>query len=363
MAQQPKNSEETEMERTKRTGAIATGYAFLAAALYALNVPLSKVLLQFVSPAMMAALLYLGAGFGIGLFYLFRSRKKESESSWSGRDLPFLLGMILLDIAAPILLMWGLKRASAESAALLGNFEVVATSILALTLFSEKISPKLWAAIALITLSSVMLSLKPGQNLSFSLDSLLILAACVCWGLENNCTRKLSTRNTAQIVILKGVFSGLGSLVIALVLGESVPALRYVCAALLLGFAAYGLSIFFYIRAQRDLGAAKTSAYYAVAPFLGMVFSWILFRDRLELQFIIALAIMMLGTYFSITDTITLQHTHSHVHLHTHEHRHDGLTHTHEHAHAHIHLHEHGREEAEHQHSHADDKEHDHEHG
>lgn len=352
------------MERTKRTGAIAIGYAFLAAALYALNVPLSKVLLQSVSPAMMAALLYLGAGFGIGLLYLFRLRKNKSESSWSGRDLPFVLGMILLDIAAPILLMWGLKRASAESAALLGNFEVVATSILALTLFSEKISPKLWAAIALITLSSVMLSLKPGQNLSFSLDSLLILAACVCWGLENNCTRKLSSRNTAQIVILKGVFSGLGSLVIALVLGESVPALIYVCAALLLGFAAYGLSIFFYIRAQRDLGAAKTSAFYAAAPFLGMIFSWILFRDRLELQFIIALAIMMLGTYFSITDTITLQHTHSHVHLHTHEHRHDGLTHTHEHAHTHMHLHEHVKErEEEHQHVHDETKQHDdHEH-
>lgn len=353
------------MERTKRTGAIAIGYAFLAAALYALNVPLSKVLLQSVSPAMMAALLYLGAGFGIGLLYLFRLRKNKSESSWSGRDLPYVFGMILLDIAAPILLMWGLKRASAESAALLGNFEVVATSILALTLFSEKISPKLWAAIALITLSSVMLSLKPGQNLSFSLDSLLILAACVCWGLENNCTRKLSSRNTAQIVILKGVFSGLGSLVIALVIGESVPALIYVCAALLLGFAAYGLSIFFYIRAQRDLGAAKTSAFYAAAPFLGMIFSWILFQDRLELQFIIALAIMMLGTYFSITDTITLQHTHSHVHLHTHEHRHDGLTHTHEHAHTHMHLHEHVKErEEEHQHVHDENKEQvDHEHG
>jgi len=347
----------------KRTRTIATGYAFLAAALYALNVPLSKYLLGFVPPAMMAALLYLGAGIGIGILYLLRFRKKEADTRLTKLELPFIFGMILLDIAAPILLMLGLQKASAESASLLGNFEIVATSLIALALFSEKISKKLWIAILLITASSVILSLKPGESISFSVGSLYILAACVCWGLENNCTRKLSSKNTAQIVILKGFFSGLGSLAVAFLLGESFPALRYICAALLLGFAAYGLSIFFYIRAQRDLGAAKTSAYYALAPFLGMLLSWILFRDRLELQFVVALAIMVLGTYFSITDTIVLQHTHSHVHLHTHEHRHDGLTHIHAHEHEHTHLHAHeGVKEEEHLHTHHETEQHDHAH-
>ena len=346
-----------------KTGTIATGYAFLAAALYALNAPLSKALLQVVSPAMMAALLYLGAGVGIGLLYLVRFRKTEHQSRLTKQEMPFVLGMILLDIAAPILLMLGLARASAESAALLGNFEIVATSIIALALFSEKISKKLWIAIALITVSSVILSIKPGQTISFSVGALLILAACACWGLENNCTRKLSSKNTAQIVIIKGVFSGLGSLIVAFLIGESFPALRYIGFAMLLGFAAYGLSIFFYIRAQRDLGAAKTSAYYAVAPFLGVIFSWLLFRDRLELQFIVAFAIMILGTYFSITDTIVLQHTHSHVHLHTHEHRHDGFTHTHAHTHEHTHLHAHdGAKEEEHLHPHIAQESHDHTH-
>ncbi|MEZ4509111.1 MAG: EamA family transporter [Eubacteriales bacterium] len=118
-----------------KTGTIATGYAFLAAALYALNAPLSKALLQVVSPAMMAALLYLGAGLGIGLLYLVRFRKTEHQSRLTKQEMPFVLGMIL-DIAAPILLMLGLQRASAESAALLGNFEIVATSIIALALFS-----------------------------------------------------------------------------------------------------------------------------------------------------------------------------------------------------------------------------------
>lgn len=347
----------------KRTGTIATGYAFLAAALYALNVPLSKYLLGFVSPAMMAALLYLGAGVGIGFLYLVRFRKREQDARLTKQEFPFVLGMILLDIAAPIFLMIGLQKASAESASLLGNFEIVVTTLIALALFSEKVSKKLWIAIALITASSVILSLKPGQSISFSVGSMFILAACVYWGLENNCTRKLSSKSTAQIVILKGFFSGLGSLAVAFMLGESFPALRYIGAAMLLGFAAYGLSIFFYIRAQRDLGAAKTSAYYAIAPFLGVIFSWILFRNHLEWQFLVALAIMILGTYFSITDTIVLQHTHSHVHMHTHEHRHDGLTHTHEHAHQHTHLHAHeGAKEEEHLHAHQETEQHDHAH-
>lgn len=346
----------------RKTGTIATGYAFLAAALYALNAPLSKTLLQYVAPAMMAALLYLGAGVGIGILYLARFRKTESQSHLTKQEFPFVLGMILLDIAAPILLMLGLKRASAESAALLGNFEIVATSVIALALFSEKISKKLWIAIGLITVSSMILTIKPGQSISLSFGSLLILGACLCWGLENNCTRKLATKSTAQIVILKGVFSGFGSLLIALAIGERFPAIGTILAAMLLGFAAYGLSIFFYIRAQRDLGAAKTSAYYAVAPFLGVIFSWLLFHDRLDWPFFVALAIMLLGTYFSITDTIALQHTHSHVHLHTHEHRHDGLTHTHDHEHTHTHLHTHESEQEEHMHTHTSQDRHDHSH-
>jgi thiol:disulfide interchange protein len=137
----------------------------------------------------------------------------------------------------------------------------------------------------------------------------------------------------------------------------------YVGAALLLGFAAYGLSIFFYIRAQRDLGAAKTSAYYAVAPFLGVAFSLILFKGRPNLQFFIALAIMIIGTYFSVTDTIVLQHTHSHAHLHMHEHQHDGITHVHEHTHVHTHLHTHkNATESEHIHTHTKNDTHEHVH-
>ena len=347
----------------KKNGTVAIGYAFGAAALYALNVPLSKYLLRFATPTMMAALLYLGAGIGIGILYLARLRKKDSETKLTKKELPYTIGMILLDIAAPIFLMLGLMTSTAESASLLGNFEIVATSLIALVLFSEKVSKRLWIAIALITLSSIVLSFENAQSFSLSTGAFFILAACVCWGLENNCTRKLSSKSTAQIVTLKGFFSGLGSLVIALLLGETFPPLVFVGAALLLGFAAYGLSIFLYIRAQRDLGAAKTSAYYAIAPFLGVVFSLILFQDRPSLQFLIALGIMIIGSYFSITDTIVLQHTHSHVHLHTHEHRHDGLTHIHAHTHEHVHLHTHDNAtEAEHVHTHAENEAHDHVH-
>ena len=341
----------------------ATLYAIGAAALYALNIPISKILLKTVSPTMMAALLYLGAGLGIGLINVARQRKTNSESKLTKKELPYTICMILLDIAAPILLMMGLKLSTAENASLLGNFEIVATSLIAMVFFSEKVSNRLWIAISLVTLSSVILSLESAASLKFSTGSLLVLGACIFWGLENNCTRKLSSKSTAQIVTLKGLFSGIGSFAIAISLGESLPRIPFIGAALLLGFAAYGLSIFLYIRAQRDIGAAKTSAYYAAAPFIGVILSFILFRDEVTLQFFIALAVMIVGTYFVITDTIALQHTHAHLHAHSHEHEHDGVMHLHEHTHEHSHLHTHADTSgAEHLHDHTQTEDHNHQH-
>ena len=207
------------------------------------------------------------------------------------------IGMILLDIAAPILLMLGLKSATSANASLLGNFEIVATSLIALFLFREKISRRLWIAIALITLSSGILSFEDMSSLHFSGGSLLVLAAAACWGLENNCTRNISDKSTFEIVFLKGIFSGLGSCIIALCIGEPLPKLGAVAAALLLGFVAYGLSIFCYVRAQNALGAAKTSAYYAVAPFIGTALSCIIWRDALSVQYFLALAVMIFGQW------------------------------------------------------------------
>ncbi len=277
-------------------------FALLAAAFYAINVPFSKLLLNHVGAATMAALLYLGAGVGIGIMSLFNKREKREKLN--REDLPFVIGMIVLDIAAPIFLMLGISFGSSSNASLLGNFEIVATTVIALFVFGESVSRRLWAAIALITLSSILLSFDGTDSLSFSYGSLLVLLATICWGFENNCTRKISSKSTYEIVILKGIFSGAGSLLIAFIKRETMPQLVYIVLAMLLGFAAYGVSIFLYVRAQNTLGAAKTSAYYAVAPFIGVLLSFVFLREQITVMYLVALAVMIAGTILVVTDTL-----------------------------------------------------------
>lgn len=342
----------------------ATIFALLAAALYAANVPLSKVLLRYVAPTMMAALLYLGAGLGLLIYsgverLLKRPRTKEPLTK---KELPYTVAMVLLDILAPILLMAGIARTNSANVSLLNNFEIVATSVIALAVFKEVISRRLWIAIALVTIASAILSFEGAGSFVFNEGSLLTLGACVCWGFENNCTKMISNKSSEEIVIIKGCCSGLGSLMIAFVLGESLPGVGWILAALVLGFVAYGLSINFYIMAQKELGAAKTSAYYSIAPFLGVAFSMLLLRERPGLQFYVALAIMAVSTVLMVKDTVALQHTHEHTHTHTHAHRHGDLVHTHEHSHTHSHLHVHGAGEEQHTHYHEDLPGHDHVH-
>lgn len=278
--------------------------AILAAALYAVNSPLSKLLLQKVPPTMMAAFLYLGAGIGMLLLGFFRNKQKRAARGphLTKKDLPYIIAMVVLDIAAPVFLMMGLTRTTSANASLLNNFEIVATSVIALMLFGEVISRRLWLAIGLITLSSIILSFEDAHCLHFSIGSLFILLACLCWGFENNCTRRMAKSDPLEIVVIKGFGSGLGSLIIALSIGEAFPSVVYVPIVLVLGFVAYGLSIFFYVYAQRNLGAAKTSAYYAISPFIGVILSLIIFRELPDISFFAALAIMILGTYLASTD-------------------------------------------------------------
>ncbi len=279
-------------------------YAILAASLYALNAPVSKLLLKDVPPTMMAGMLYLGAGIGMTLMGLVRSKtgNGKQEMQLTKKDLPYTLGMVILDIAAPIFLMIGLSRTTAANVSLLNNFEIVATSIIALLIFKEHIGKRLWIAISLITLSSILLSVEDASSFSFSIGSLYVLAACVCWGLENNCTRCLSKSDPLEIVVIKGFGSGIGSVIIGLAVGEALPLWGDILKILLLGFVAYGLSIYFYVYAQRDLGAAKTSAYYAVSPFIGVLLSFIIFREIPGVLFFIALAIMIAGTWMVNSD-------------------------------------------------------------
>lgn len=253
---------------------------------------------------LMAGFLYIGAGLGMIILLLVRKTvsQSEPESRLGREELPYTIAMIVLDIAAPICLLFGLTMTTAANASLLNNFEIVATALIALIIFKEAISPRLWLGILFVTASCVLLSFEDVSGLQFNSGSLFVLLACVCWGFENNCTRKLSSKDPLQIVMVKGVFSGAGSVVIGLICGERIFFMWTIPVVLLLGFVAYGLSIYFYVYAQRLLGAARTSAYYAVAPFIGVFLSFLLFREHPDSLFIVALFLMIIGAWLSSQD-------------------------------------------------------------
>ena len=289
------------MKSSNRNGILL---AILAAALYAINSPFSKLLLDYVPSTLMAGLLYLGAGLGMGVIALIRRLRhhRREEEAFTRSDLPFVLAMIALDVAAPILLLLGLSYSTAANASLLNNFEIVATALIALCVFKEAISPRLWSGIIFVTAACALLSFEDMSALRLSGGSLLILGACVCWGIENNCTRRLSAKDPLMIVLLKGIFSGSGSLIIGLALGQRPSSFAAVPATLAVGFVAYGLSIFFYVYAQRMLGAARTGAYYAVAPFIGTALSLVLFRDPPPASYFAALVLMAAGAFLAAGD-------------------------------------------------------------
>lgn len=289
------------IKNSNRTGIIL---AILAAALYAINSPFSKLLLDYMPSTLMAGFLYLGAGLGMGGVALFRklTNREHTEEKITKSDLPYTIVMIVLDIAAPIFLLLGLTYTTAANASLLNNFEIVATSLIALVIFKEKISSRLWLGIGFVVSSCLILSFEDISSLKFSLGSLFILLACVCWGIENNCTRRLSSKDPLEIVLLKGIFSGLGSIAIGFAIGERVSHLWSVVAVLLVGCVAYGFSIFVYVYSQRLLGAARTSAYYAIAPFIGVLLSLLIFREIPPYTFFAALLFMAVGAWLCSSD-------------------------------------------------------------
>jgi drug/metabolite transporter (DMT)-like permease len=326
---------------------MAVFYAVLAAALFGISAPVSKLLLNKIPPMLMAALLYLGAGLGMLLVNLIRTSREieQKEAKVSKKELPFVVGMIVLDIAAPMFLMIGLTMSTASNASLLNNFEIVATSLVALLIFKEAIGKRLWIAIFFITVSSIILSVSNFSSFSFSIGSIFVLLACVCWGFENNCTRMMSLKDPMQIVVIKGFGSGAGSLIIAFLAKEFAFDFWYILLALVLGFFAYGLSIFFYVTAQRELGAARTSAYYAVAPFIGVGLSFIIYNEPITLNFVVGAILMLFGTYYAAVE----KHNHLHIHEameHEHRHNHNEGHHNHTHEdfkdgeHSHMHVHE-----------------------
>ncbi|MFA0815892.1 MAG: EamA family transporter [Anaerofustis sp.] len=339
-------------------------YAVLAALLFGISTPLSKLLIHTIPPAFLASFLYLGAGLGMGILFLIQKSNGRTrlEASVNKNDLPEISAMILLDIAAPILLMYAVAGTTSSNVSLLSNFEIVATSFIAFFIFKEGIGKRMWYAIVLITLGCLILSFEDTSSLSFSVGSILVLLACICWGFENNLTKKLSYRNPVQIVMIKGLGSGFGAWIIALIVSDYQWNMLYALLGMLLGFSSYGLSIYFYIKAQRVLGASLTSAYYAASPFIGAILSLLLLHETINWAFAVALLVMLGGTYIAVSDRHSHVHTHqpiTHEHRHTHDdshhfHTHGGMCCEHSHIHTHMLL--------EHDHAHLPDLQHSHTH-
>ena len=280
---------------------IAVLSAFLSAILYAVCIPFAKILGNYVPSVVMGGLLYLGAG--LGLLITTFVKQGSPELALTKKDIPYMSGVVFLDIAAILLLMFGLANTTGANAALLGNFELAATTIAAFFVFKEFVSKRLVFAIILITVASIILSFEGEGSFVLNIGSISVLLACICWGVENNCTRMLSIRDTRQITLIKGCFSGLGGLIIAFLAGETLPAIKWVILVLLLGFISYGVSVTLYIYAQRFLGATKTASCYSTAPFFGVLFSLLILGERPEMSFYVAFLVMVVATILVIRDT------------------------------------------------------------
>lgn len=343
-------------------------HALAAASLFGASAPFAKLLLAEIHPVLLASLLYLGSGLGL-LFYRFALRVGRNapniEAKISKTDMPWLIGATVSGgIAAPVILMFSLKVTPAATASLILNFEGVATALIAFFVFREAIGKRIWLAVVLVTLAVVFLSVDFSGKWGFSTGALGVAAACVLWGLDNNFTRNISTKDPIIIVIVKGTAAGTLNLALAFIAGNPFPGLNKALLACALGLFCYGLSIVFFIFSLRELGTARTSAYFATAPFIGAALSFVIFRESPNTLFFAALPFMVVGAFLLFTE----KHSHWHRHHESeHEHVHDHLDRHHIHEHlediaARTHSHPHKHAPVAHEHQHHPDSHHRHNH-
>lgn len=343
-------------------------YALIAALLFGVSTPVAKVLMGTVSPVLLAGLLYLGAGLGIGIVRRARSvlsRDKRSEAPLSRADVPWLGGAIIAGgVIGPVLLMTGLARTEASTASLLLAFEGAATALMAWFIFHEPFDRRLLAGMGLLVLGAILLSWTGQPTIGTVAGPLAIIAACVAWGLDNNLTRKVSLSDPLHIVELKGLIAGPFNIALGLFLGAEIPGPLTIAGAGIVGFLGYGASLVLFIVALRHLGTARTGAYFSTAPFLGAIAAVIILAEPLTWHLVVAGMVMAAGVWLHLTE----HHDHRHVHqtmLHDHAHVHDAH-HQHEHEDGdppgEPHSHPHRHRPIAHSHPHSPDMHHDHKH-
>jgi drug/metabolite transporter (DMT)-like permease len=276
-----------------RTGILS---ALLSAALFGASTPLAKLLLGSVDPWMMAGLLYMGAGLGLAAVHLSRAvwRIPAIEAPLRRSDLPWLALVIAAGgILGPLLLMLGLSRTNAAGASLLLNLEGLATMAIAWIVFRENVDRRLLIGACAILSGAVLLSWR-GQA-SFQWGTVFIAGACLCWGIDNNLTRKLSSADPVQIAMLKGLVAGVANLALPLLSGRALPSTDAILAAAVVGFLGYGVSLVLFVLALRHLGTARTGAYFSLAPFVGAVLAVLMLGESVSEPLIIASGLMGLG--------------------------------------------------------------------
>jgi drug/metabolite transporter (DMT)-like permease len=330
--------------------------ALTAALLFGMSTPVAKGLLGNVSPQMLAGLLYLGSGLGLSAVWLAgRATRQNREATIVISDLPWLCGAIVFGgVLAPLLVMSGLDRTTASVSALLLNLEAVFTALIAWIVFSENVDRRIFVGMVAIVAGGIVLSWSGQPSWVGISGPLLIALGCLSWAIDNNFSQKVSARDPVQTASIKGVVAGLTNLGVALAVGAKAPPVAYVAGSLIVGFLSYGVSLVLYVLAMRELGTARTGAYFSLAPFVGAAVSLVVWRENVSISFLVAGVLMGIGLWLHLTERHShrhvhepMTHTHRHVHdkhhrhrhfpgqdsaePHSHEHTHEGLVHTHEH--------------------------------
>ena len=330
----------------KQTG---PGLALGAAVLFGLSAPAAKLLVGSVDPWLLAGLLYLGSGVGLGLWLFFRSLlgRSGSEAPLTDRDLPWLAGAIAFGgVIGPVLLTYGLAAGAAVQSSLLLNLEGVFTALLAWSVFREHFAARIGFGMASIAGGAMVLSWNPAGAVALDASALLVTGACLAWAIDNNLTRMVSGGDPLQIAALKGLAAGSLNVLLAATRSASWPTPTAVLGAGLVGFLGYGTSLVLFVLALRLLGTARTGAYFSTAPFVGALAGALALREPLTERIFLAAILMGVGVWLHLTERHAheheheaLEHTHAHVHDAHHQHPHapgtpSGEPHSHPHVHA-----------------------------
>ena len=343
--------------------ALSVAIALASALLFGASTPLSKLLLDQVSPFQLAGFLYLGAALGVSPFAA-RQRVFHRLVRLDRANARRLIGAALLGgMAGPVLLLLGLQLASAASVSLWLNLELVATAVLGAALFRDQLSGRAWAGAGTVVVAALLLSWE-GQSAGI-LPGLLVALACVCWGFDNHFTSLIDGLTPQETTLWKGLAAGTTNLFIGLWVSSWIATPLAATAALGLGVISYGASIVLYIAAAQNIGATRGQLVFSAAPFFGVLLSVALLGEPFGTIQLVATAILVVGLFLLLQEGHTHRHSHPAL-VHEHWHRHNDGHHLHNHPKLPAwigHVHPHRHEALEHEHPHLPDVHHRHTHG